>query len=230
MLNFIAFFLQGYRFQCPVDGRTYRRFLPYGRINARPNALCPGSLTLERHRLMWLFLQNKTNFFTRQHRLLHVAPEICFIEIFEQMNNLDYITADLESPWAKVKMDLHDVPFEDNSFDVVFCNHVMEHVEDDIQCMKELYRVLRPGGWAIIQSPVYDMLQTLEDPSVTGPEERERMFGQRDHVRMYGQDYAQRLSQGGFKVTEDDYIDSFTKEQRSWYSLMEGEIIYFCQK
>lgn len=230
LLNILAFFLQGYRYQCPVDGRTYLRFLPYGRIASRPNALCPGSLTLERHRLMWLFLQNKTNFFTQPHKLLHVAPEICFIDHFEAMPNLEYITADLESPWAKVKMDLHDIPFEDNTFDVVFCNHVMEHVDDDIRCMSELQRVLRPGGWAIIQSPVYDMPNTREDPGITDPAERERLFGQRDHVRMYGNDYAERLRKGGFKVTEDDYIGTFTEEQVRWYSLMEGEVIFFCEK
>lgn len=230
LLNILAFFLQGYRMQCPVDGRTFRRFLPYGRIDSRPNALCPSSLTLERHRLMWLYLRNRTNFFTQPHKVLHVAPEICFIDHFEGMQNLDYITADLESPWAKVKMDLHDIPFEDNTFDVVFCNHVMEHVEDDIRCMSELHRVLRPGGWAIIQSPVYDMPHTREDPNITDPAEREKMFGQRDHVRMYGLDYPERLRRGGFKVTEDDYINTFTEEQLRWYSLMKGEIIYFCEK
>ena len=230
LLNILAYFLRGYHMQCPVDGRTYRRFLPYGRIDTRPNALCPSSLTLERHRLMWLYLRSRTNFFTQPHKVLHVAPEICFIDVFEQMPNLDYVTADLESPWAKVKMDLHDIPFDDNTFDVIFCNHVMEHVEDDIRCMSELQRVLRPGGWAIIQSPVYDLPKTLEDPNVTDPAERERMFGQRDHVRVYGHDYPDRLRKGGFQVTEDDFINSFTEEQRRWYSLMKGEIIYFCEK
>lgn len=230
LLRFVAFFYQGYKVQCPVDGRTFRKFLPYGRIETRSNALCPSSLTLERHRLMWLFLQNKTDFFTAPHKVLHVAPEICFIHRFETLPHLEYITADLESPWAKVKMDLHDIPFEDNTFDVVFCNHVMEHVEDDIRCMSELHRVLRPGGWAIIQSPVYDMPATREDPNVTDPAEREKLFGQRDHVRMYGLDYPDRLRKAGFKVTEDDYVNTFTEEQIRWYALMKNEIIYFCEK
>jgi hypothetical protein len=230
LLNVLAFFLQGYRMQCPVDGKTFRRFLPYGRIDSRPNALCPSSLTLERHRLMWLFLKNKTDFFTKPQKVLHIAPEICFIDRFEQLQNLEYITADLESPWAKVKMDLHDIPFEDDTFDVIFCNHVMEHVDDDIHCMRELFRVLCPGGWAIIQSPVYNIPLTVEDPNVTDPAKRERLFGQRDHVRMYGLDYPDRLRSAGFKVTEDDYINTFTEEQIKWYSLMKGEIIYFCEK
>ncbi len=230
LLNVIAFFYRGNNVQCPVDGRKYRKFLPYGRIETRPNALCPSSLTLERHRLMWLYLKNKTNFFTAKLKILHVAPEICFIHRFEQMPNLEYITADLESPWAQVKMDLHDVPFEDNTFDVIFCNHVMEHVENDIRCMSELYRVLKPNGWAIIQSPVYEFAVTREDSTITDPVAREKAFGQRDHVRMYGQDYADRLRKGGFAVTEDDYVRTLPAKKVKWHALMESETIYFCEK
>ncbi|MFP4088889.1 MAG: class I SAM-dependent methyltransferase [Cyclobacteriaceae bacterium] len=230
LLSIVAFFYRGNNYQCPVDGKTYRRLLPYGRIETRPNALCPSSLTLERHRLMWLYLKQRTDFFTRQHKVLHVAPEICFIDRFEAMPNLEYITADLESPWAKVKMDLHDVPFEDNTFDVIFCNHVMEHVEDDIRCMSELHRVLKPGGWAIIQSPVYDFPVTLEDKSITDPAEREKAFGQRDHLRMYGQDYAQRLRSAGFQVSEDDFVKTLSPEEIRWYALMPDETIYLCSK
>ena len=118
---------------------------------------------------MWLFLKSKTNFFTSNIKLLHIAPELCFIKLFEGMKNLDYITADIESPLAKVKMDVHQIPFNDNSFDVVFCNHVMEHVENDLQSMCEIYRVLKVGGWAIIQSPVdLELEETLEDASIKG--------------------------------------------------------------
>jgi SAM-dependent methyltransferase len=228
--NVAAFFYQGNEVYCPVDGRAYRKFLPYGRIHPRLNALCPGSLTLERHRLMWLYLQQKTDFFNKPQKVLHVAPEICFIPLFEKMENLDYITADLDSPWAQIKMDLHHIPFAENSFDVVFCNHVMEHVDDDIQCMREIYRVLRPGGWAIIQSPVYEMPETYENPLLKHPLEREIAFGQRDHVRKYGQDYGERLRKAGFTVTEDDFVKQFSPEQIRWYALMNNEIIYFCQK
>ncbi len=228
--NIAALFYRGNQVYCPVDDRTYRKFLPYGRIHPRANALCPGSLTLERHRLMWLYLKEKTNFFTKEHRVLHVAPEICFIPLFEKMKNLDYTTADLDSPWAKIKMDLHHIPFADHTFDVIFCNHVMEHVEDDIQCMRELYRVLKPGGWAIIQSPVYAIAQTYENPLLTHPVEREIAFGQRDHVRKYGKDYGKRLQSAGFTVKEDDYVKHFTPQQIRWYALMEDEIIYFCEK
>jgi hypothetical protein len=108
-LRVIAIFYYGNKVQCPIDGRTYRKFLPYGRLESRPNALCPSSLSLERHRLMWLFLKEKTNFFTDQLKLLHIAPELCFMKIFENMKNIDYISADIESPLAKVKMDVHEI-------------------------------------------------------------------------------------------------------------------------
>lgn len=231
VLRVMAVFYAGDKVQCPIDGRKYRKFLPYGRLDSRPNALCPSSLSLERHRLMWLFLKNKTNFFTNNLSLLHIAPELCFIKIFESMENLNYISGDLESPLAKVKMDVHDIPFEENKFDVVFCNHVMEHVADDIQAMREIYRVLKPGGWAIIQSPVYmDLEATLEDASITDPKERERLYGQNDHARKYGRDYGNRLRSAGFAVTEDDYLNELSAEDRKKFALPKEEIIYFCEK
>jgi SAM-dependent methyltransferase len=230
-LRVIAIFYYGNKVQCPIDGRTYRKFLPYGRLESRPNALCPSSLSLERHRLMWLFLKEKTNFFTDQLKLLHIAPELCFMKIFENMENIDYISADIESPLAKVKMDVHEIPFAENTFDVVFCNHVMEHVDDDIQAMSEIYRVLKPGGWAIIQSPVYMHLEkTLEDPSITDPLEKEQVFGQNDHMRKYGRDYGDRLRKVGFKVTEDEFLNELSAEVRKRYALPVEEIIFFCEK
>lgn len=224
-------FYRGSRYKCPISGKTYRKFLPYGRLNPRPNALCPDSLSLERHRLLWLYLKEKTNFFTDSLKMLHVAPESCFKEKFQNLPNLNYTTADLESPWADVKMDLHDVPFEANTFDVVMCNHVMEHVYNDIQCMGEIQRILKPGGWAIIQSPQdLSMENTIEDTTITDPKEREKLFRQHDHFRLYGRDYGERLRKAGFEVTEDHYVKNLPSEKVKYYSLPEEEIIYFCRK
>ncbi len=164
--------------------------------------------------------------------MLHIAPEICFMDRFESIEGLEYITGDIESPLAKVKMDIHKIPFEDNTFDVSMCNHVMEHVTDDIAAMKEIYRVLKPGGWAIIQVPFFPPLRdlTFEDDKIKDLKEREKVFGQDDHVRMYGLDYGQRLSKAGFKVTEDDFINSLDKGLVKRYALPENEIIYFVTK
>jgi SAM-dependent methyltransferase len=227
----VAVFYYGNNVECPIDGKTYRKFLPYGRLQSRPNALCPSSLSLERHRLMWLYLKDRTHFFTDRLKLLHIAPELCFMKIFDQMDNLEYITADLESPLAKIKLDVMNMPFEDNSFDVVFCNHVMEHVENDIMAMSEIYRVLKPGCWAIIQSPVYPYLEiTIEDTSITDPKDRERVYGQDDHMRKYGKDYGTRLQKAGFQVKEDDFLNDLDPEVRKRFALPEEEIIYFCEK
>ncbi|MFY0594690.1 class I SAM-dependent methyltransferase [Roseivirga sp.] len=230
-LRFISLFMRGSNVECPVCEISYRKFLPYGRLNPRPNALCPDSLSLERHRLMWLYLKDKTDFFSADKKLLHIAPELCFIKKFKAMPNIDYTSADLESPLADVKMDVHDIPFGDNTFDVVFCNHVMEHVDDDIKAMSEIHRVLKPGGWAIIQSPQdYNREETLEDPSITDPKERERVYWQDDHVRLFGLDYGKRLEKGGFNVTEDRYVMELPEETVRRYALPKKEIIYFCAK
>lgn len=230
-LKIISLFYAGNNVQCPISGKKYRQFLPYGRNPARANALCPDSLSLERHRLMWLYLKSKTNFFSAKLRVLHIAPEHCFIKHFEAMGNLDYITADIESPLAKVKMDVHDIPFPDNNFDVAFCNHVMEHVDSDIRAMSEIYRVLKHGGWAIIQSPInMNREVTFEDLTLKTPEERERVFGQNDHVRDYGLDYGRRLEQAGFTVVEDDFVKTLPPAMVKLYALPAEEIIYLCKK
>lgn len=206
--------------------------MPYGRLVSRENALAPGTLSLERHRLLWLFLKRKTDFFTKKRKMLHIAPEQCFIDLFRAQSNLDYTTGDLFSPLADVKMDIHDIPFDDNTFDVVFCNHVMEHVEDDIKCMSEIFRVLRPGGFAIMQVPLnYNRKETFEDKSIVSPKEREKAFGQDDHVREFGLDYGQRLQKAGFSVEEDNFlINELSAEERERYALPKEEIIYYCTK
>jgi len=163
---------------------------------------------------------------------LHIAPELCFIHRFEKLGNLKYVTADIESPLAKVKMDIHKIPFETNNFDAAMCNHVLEHVEDDIKAMKEIFRVLKPGGWAILQVPFMgkDLDETFEDPSVITPSDREKTFGQKDHVRIYGKDYPERLRKAGFEVVEDTFVMDFSDTQIKRFALPAREIIYFCKK
>lgn len=220
---------KGNEVECPVCSSHYKKFLPYGRI-ARENALCPNCLALERHRLMWLFLKKQTDFFSAPLKVLHVAPEHCFIERFESLPNLDYITADIESPLAKVKMDVHAIPFPDNSFDVIFCNHVLEHVADDLLACSEFNRVLKPSGWGILQSPVYPLEITLEDKSITDPAKRERIFGQRDHVRKFGKDYAERLRKSGLKIEENQFVKQINADLIKKYALPKDEIIFVCRK
>ena len=226
-----SIFYLGNKVECTVCGKHYRKFLPYGYVHPRENALCPNCLSLERHRLIQLYLQNKTAFYTSKPKMLHVAPEYCFIKRFEKQLGEQYITADLESPLAKVKMDVLAIPFPDNSFDVIFCNHTLEHVTDDIKAMQELHRVLKPTGWGIIQSPInYSRETTYEDDSITEPDERAKHFGQHDHLREYGKDYAQRLQEGGFQVEEDSYVKTFSPEEQKRYALPIDEILYIVRK
>lgn len=230
-LRTIGIFYRGRNFEDPINGKTYRKLLPYGRINARPNALAPHSMSLERHRAIWLFLKNHTDFFTRQQHFLHVAPEYCFLRRFKKQPNLKYTTADLSSPWADVKMDIRKMPFAENTFDSAMCNHVFEHVWEDVDSMREFYRVLKPGGWAIFQVPIrWNQPETYEDQSITDPLEREKHFGQKDHVRYYGADYPHRLTQAGFKVEVVDLNQTLSKNQMKRYGLLETERIIFCKK
>lgn len=206
--------------------------MPYGRINPRPNALCPNCLSLERHRLIWMYLQEQTDFFKAQLQVLHVAPEVCFMKRFEQQHGDRYITTDIESPLAKVKADIHQLPFADNTFDAVLCNHVLEHVADDIKAMQELRRVLKPGGWAILQVPFFSPVPetTFEDNSIIDKREREKIFGQDDHVRKYGHDYPKRINASGLIAEENRFAQNLPREIALRASIMENEILYIGRK
>ena len=229
----ISWYLRGDKFTDPIDGRSFRKFLPYGYGKQRENALSPSTLSLERHRLMWLFLKDNTNFFTAAKKLkvLHIAPEQCFLDIFRKQQNLNYITSDLESPIADVKADICDLPFKENEFDIVFCNHVLEHISNDTKAMQELYRVLKPGGFGIFQIP-QDLSKaiTFEDNTITDRKERAKLFGQYDHVRVYGRDYFDKLRSIGFKVDEVDYTKKITLEKIEEFCLMQNEILPVCYK
>lgn len=216
--------------ECPVCGGRYRRFMPYGYVHSRKNALCPRCLSLERHRLLWIYLQQQSDFFKGNATVLHIAPERCFIKRFERMLGDRYVTADLESPLAKVKMDIQSIPFEEGSFDVILCNHILEHVDNDRKAIAEMFRVMRSGGWGIMLSPVDQSREsTYEDPSITDDEGRAKAFGQHDHWRAYGRDYPQRLEQAGFRVESIDYIKELSAEQIAKGGLT-SEIIYLVHK
>jgi predicted SAM-dependent methyltransferase len=229
----IAFSLKGNKYTDPIDGKSFRRFLPYGYGKQRENALSPSTLSLERHRLMWLFLRDDTDFFTSKEKIktLHIAPEQCFLDLFRKQKNLEYITSDLESPIADVKADICNLPFDDNSFDVIFCNHVLEHIINDTKAMQELYRVLKKGGFGIFQIPQdLSREKTFEDNTITNRRERAEIFGQYDHVRVYGRDYFNKLRSVGFAVDEIDYTKKITREKLERYCLMKNEILPVCYK
>jgi SAM-dependent methyltransferase len=227
----LAFLLKGSRFTDPIDGKSFRMFLPYGYGNQRNNVLSPSSLSLERHRLLWLYLQNETDFFTAPKKVLHFAPEQEFYKRFKKQSNLDYTTTDLFSPLADVKADICNLPFEDNCYDIIFCNHVLEHIPDDTKAMQELFRVLKPGGMGIFQIPQdLNRAATFSDDSITDQKERAKIFGHYDHVRIYGRDYFDKLKSIGFEVNEVDYTANISADLVKKYCLAPGEIIPVCTK
>lgn len=224
---------KGDNVECPVCERSFRKFLSYGSdVAHRENVLCPYDLTLERHRLMWLYLKDHSNFLTADKlEVLHIAPEQCFHKRFKEQANLNYLTGDLFSPLADMHFDLHSIPLEDNRFDVVFCNHVLEHVDDANQCMSELYRVMKPGGWGIFQVPIdFSRDVTYEDASIVTPEDREIHYWQKDHVRLFGKDYPEWLRKAGFQVEEFIQQSNYSENLINRYRLQKEEILYIARK
>lgn len=216
---------------CNICNRDSRAFLPFG-VDRRSDASCPMCGSLERHRLVIQFLQEKTDLFQGAvRRFLHVAPERAFVKIFAAAVGDGYLTGDISGKGVMEKMDITDIRHPENSFDAIYCSHVLEHVPNDRVAIKEFYRTLKPGGWAILNVPI-TAENTIEDPSVTSPTERLRLFGQEDHVRRYGPDYQDRLAEAGFDVNRYCPDDLFSAADLEKFGLANGYAgeIYFCTK
>ena len=181
--------------------------------------------------MLWLHLKEQRNFFIDPLTVLHFAPEDALRAALSSLPNLDYITADIEPGRAMREIDITDIPFDADRFDVILCIHVLEHIPDDHKALSELFRILKPGGWAILQSPIdRQRRETFEDPTIVSPKERERLFGQRDHVRVYGRDYSARLEQTGFNVTIEDYAKRLSPQQIAQCALGTDLDIFVCSK
>lgn len=232
---------QGTEVKCSICQKEYKEFAPFAPMGKaqRNNAFCPNCGSIERQRLIWKYLEEKTNFFnTSKKRLLHFAPEEVFYHRFSHLNELDYRPVDLfpelynyKDGVEVAKADITKIPHEDNSIDVIMCNHVLEHIPDDNLAMQELFRVLKSGGWGIFQVPIDENLErTYEDPSIIRPSDRVKHFGQYDHVRQYGKDYKERLEAVGFEVLRDDYVMKLSDSDVRKYGFMKSEYIYLCKK
>lgn len=223
---------RGLRFECPICGGRFRKFFTTG-VPPRKNAICPQCGSFERHRLLWMFGHEKTNLFRSDLTLLHFAPASCLQKRFEQFPHLVYISADISAPNVMVKMDITAISLADHSIDCILCYHVLEHILDDRMALKELFRVLKPGGWAILQVPI-EGEHTFEDTSIITAEERLKYFGQEDHVRIYGRDYKERLEESGFSVEVVPYLRNMSERLIDYYRLAPDndtkEDIYVCTK
>lgn len=215
---------------CPVCGKPSSHFRQFG-TDPRDDAECAHCGSLERHRFVWLFLQEKTDFFDgKPKKMLHVAPERCFEPRFKKQMRDGYLTADLLNPNAMVKMDIADIQYPDQTFDIIFCSHVLEHVPDDKKAMREFFRVLKNDGWAILLVPITRQ-KTYEDSSIIDPKERFRAFGQEDHVRAYGPDYVHRLQNAGFTV-EIFQVNNLVSDSAAVKMGLVSSVgnIYYCTK
>lgn len=209
---------------CPCCQQESREFRPFG-VTRRPRAKCPRCGSLERHRLLWMFLASRPQLLEGTRRLLHIAPEPIMAGLFTSVPGIHYISADLMAE-TNVRLDITALPFADGSLDAVVCNHVLEHVPDDRTAMREFRRVLSPRGWAILQSPLDPRRAvTFEDFSIQDPAERERVFGQFDHVRIYGRDYFDRLATAGFRVEAVPFADQVGFETAARHALKREEIV-----
>ncbi|MBW2495419.1 MAG: methyltransferase domain-containing protein [Deltaproteobacteria bacterium] len=214
---------------CPCCDSQCRKFLSFG-IETRHDVRCPFCGSLERHRLISLYLEQRTDLFDgRRKKLLHVAPEAPLSSAIERADYIDYLSADLDRPDVMARMDITDIDYPADTFDVILCSHVLEHVPEDRKAMAEFFRVPKPGGWAILQVPILAET-TFEDFSVTDPAERERLFGQHDHVRSYGPDYADRLAEAGFSGTVDAFVRDLGEAEIRRQGLTRHENVYFCVK
>ena len=206
------------------------RFVEAGVNALRPDARCPICGSEERQRLAWVYAAERAGLGDgSRKRVLHMAPSLCLERRLSRMPEVDYVPADLEPKRGQQKADVTDLPFADDSFDIVWCSHVLEHVVDDATGMRELLRVLVPAGHAIIQVPV-SAERTLEDPSVTEPADRLRLYGQTDHVRRYGPDVADRLREAGFVVEPLGPSDLLVEAERTRVAVPEDDIVYACRR
>jgi SAM-dependent methyltransferase len=216
---------------CPICNKSFRKFGDCGNPK-RKEAFCHYCGSLERHRLVWLYLKKKTAFFDEHSKsMLHVAPEPCFEKIFKKHLGQGYISADLKNPRARINLDVTDIHFPDEKFDVIYCSHVLEHVVDDKKALEEFNRVLKSDGWAILLVPIKpDLKRTFEDPSVTDPEERRRLFGQEDHVRRYGPDFVERVQEANFFVEVIKPADFLSEKEIELMRIAATDEIYYCTK
>jgi Methyltransferase domain len=220
--------LRGDAVECPCCGGRFREFMP-GRDQNNP--ICPRCGAQARHRALWLYLHERTDLFSSKGlKVLHFAPERALGGALAAARGIDYVSADLADPAAMEHFDITDIPHEDGSFDAILCIHVLEHVEDDRQAMRELRRVLRPDGFAIVLVPLdLDRAHTYEDPAITDPAERQRAFWQSDHLRLYGRDFPDRLQEAGFDVTVDQWVRSLEPALIKRYGLFPLEDMYVCR-
>lgn len=223
---------KGNNFYCPLCNFKAKKFLdsPYG---IRKNVRCPRCNSLERHRAQWIFgLRNLKFFNYDSFSVLHFAPEFCISQRLIKTKNCIYKTAEYSSKsLADYHIDIQNTELNPEMFDIVICNHILEHVDDDHKALKEIFRILKTGGKAFIQVPVdINLENSFEDSEITDPVQRKVHFGQQDHKRLYGNDFPKRLEKAGFSVSTVRFWEKLSEKELNYYAITDFEPVYICSK
>ncbi len=231
VLFFRGLMFIGTKIHCPCCGWSFRYFIKSGNsLKRRDCGYCPRCNSKARHRRNFLYLKRRTNLFQDDLRLLHVAPKYSLSRVFSKLKKLDYIAIGLQNDLnITALMDLSKTSFSSNVVDCIVCIHVLEHIETDRLAIGELYRVLKPGGWAVVSVPIRLDQITYEDPTITSRADRKREFNEKDHVRIYGYDFEDRLKDAGFEV-EKNLGTSLDPNDMRKYGLMDDETIFHLTK
>ena len=240
----VLFFNLGKNFECPFCRWRFRRLCPAGfdypilkeaRVvgaSYHLNDVCPRCQSNARERLLYLYLKQNTDFFSGNKSVLHIAPEPNLAKVLQQAPKILYVSGDLFEANVMTRFDVMQMPFRAETFDVIICSHVLEHVSNDISAMSDLHRVLKFGGWAVLQVPIaMALVKTREDATATTEQQRIELFGQRDHVRLYSErDYIDRLQSVGFNVRKESFCNQLSKADVVRYALIPEESVFICSK
>jgi len=229
---------RGKKYHCGICNSNFRKMRPFDlRSRSRPggvyppvlipNSVCPRCYSNLRHRLFWEIFSSRFNSEVNEKpiRILHFAPESHLSQKISSLNKVEYLTADITRPDVDLNLDLTRLELPDCDFDVIIAIHVLEHIEDDRAALTEIYRILNPGGWTVLMVPIFGEY-THEDNNITTEEDRIKFFGQGNHVRAYGIDFRDRLTEIGFNVETILYQDVFkNKEDRNLLHDSEGILL-----
>lgn len=222
---------------CPCCKGKFSKFLEVG--PKKEPMMCPRCRSNDRDRFFWFYLEKHPDFFQPDIKLLHISPETIYFNRFRMIPGVDYVAGDKfilqfgnTYPKGTIYIDITAMPeFQDNTFDFIFCSHVLEYIKEDKKSLKELYRVLKPGGKAIISVPInFGHYSTIEDDSVIDPKEQEHLYGDTGHLRYYGEDYFERVQAAGFK-TEFTPVREFISEEMIKKSVIKPfDVVHLCHK
>jgi len=234
LYKIFSVFYVGNKYSCNCCGKSFRKFRSKGtKLVTRQNAMCPYCISLERTRTLLFYIEKETNLLNDKLKLLHFAPEWCLIPIFKQAKNLEYYSADINPNYADFQVDITNIPFADATFDYVICSHVLGHVPDEKKAVKEIFRVLKPNGVALVLTIINsNNPHTFETSEANTPEKRLQYYSEQDLLRLHGTDFEQRLKSGGFHVETIDYRKKMGEEIWKKYALGDGkrELIFKCTK